>query len=173
MQQKPTHAGVNKKLPNLYFWVRKPSKILNFDILANQLNFLIHFFSSFLNDNYYCTQTLFFFDSSTFTIHDITCQRNKSQHAIYLPIYSLTCQIWNPREQHRISSIWNTLKGKTTWQIEAHSKCLEGQANTNAHNQHSWQGWLIALGLRGSIASCRLKCVHLCGSWIAGWCWGM
>lgn len=158
------HAGDKKTLSKFWIWnfsYRKGGKKINsiFSCISSP----------------FWTATIIAHGSSVFCLilpcYHIEYRLQTKQD---FPIYNWMCHIGMIEENDReISFVWNTFKDKTTWQIEVHSKYLEGQANTNAHNQHSLQGWLIALGLVGSIASCRLKCVHLCGNWRVGWCWEM
>lgn len=60
------------------------------------------------------------------------------------------------------------VKGRKAWRKEVHSMYLEGQANTNGHNQHSLQGLLTALWLMETTASCILKCGNPCGKVTVG-----
>lgn len=55
---------------------------------------------------------------------------------LYLPIYKFSRHVLTEEIKDLFKFGYN-FKDKITWQIEAHSKYPEVQANTSEHNQHS------------------------------------
>ena len=98
----------------------------------NQINFL-HFHFFFYVQQCYFTQMLSLSLSLSLTLtqvsHSFKRNRFKCPTSIFTPIWYMRGFI--------NFGFWLHFKDRIAWWIEAHSKYLEGQANTNVNSPHS------------------------------------